>query len=246
MAQDLGIGKARGKSAAHHRIPVQLEYLRIYAKDSAYIPDKDETESMRAYKRKLYTTICLLLTMEAESVMQRLMRMWPNTDSSTVWTNIHEAPITETAKVTWFKIIHDMITTRARQHTIRLSPTDTCEHGTQKDTLRHRLKECGVTIGNWERTRKLIAIILRTDWRTTHANWLIHPTIKLWPPKRHRAVLCMLAMYVMYCMQRHRELLQNGYNDFLRRARWKKDKSTDRDKLVGNYLSVIPDVDPST
>jgi hypothetical protein len=170
-----GLAKREANPPHVHRIPVQLEYLRTYAQDSAYIPDKDETETMRAYKSKLYTTICLLLTMEAEPAMQRVMRMWPNTDWSTLWTNIHEAPITQKAKVTWFKVIHDMIPTRARLHTIRLSPTDTCEHCTQQDTLRHRLTECGVTIGNWERTRKLIAITLRTDWGTIYADWLIHP-----------------------------------------------------------------------
>ena len=240
-----GLQKREANPPHAHRIPLQLEYLRIYAQDSAYIPDKVAIESTRAYKCKLYTTICLLLMMETETSRLRVMRMWPNADWTTVWTNIHEAPIPETAKVTWFKVIHDIIPTRARLHTIRLSPTDKCEHCTQTDTLRHRITECGVTSLNWERTRKLIAIILRTDWRTIHADWLIRPTLKLWPPKRHRAVLWMLAMYIMYCMQRHRELLGQDYYEFLRRARWKTDKRTDRDKLVGNYLSVIPGGDPS-
>jgi hypothetical protein len=50
----------------------------------------------------------------------------------------------------------------------------------------------------------------------------------------------MLAVYVQYCMQQTREILRDDYFDFLRRARWKTYKWDNRDKLVGNYLSVIP------
>jgi len=160
-----------------HRIPLQLEYLRIYAQDSACMPEKDAIESMRAYKCKIYTTMCLMLKMETEPPRLRVMRMWPNMEWSNVWTNIHEAPISETAKVTWFKVIQDIIPTRARLHTIRLSPTDKCENYTQPGTLRHRLRELGSAIENWEKTRKLIARILRTDWRTIHADCLLRPTI---------------------------------------------------------------------
>jgi len=166
----------------------------------------------------------------------RIKRLWPNTDWATIWTNVHEAPVSATVKVTWYKAIP----TRARLYNIRLSLTDQCEHCNKPDTMIHRLTECGLGPMNWEKTRKLIATMLRTDWRRIPAEWLMRPAIKLWPPKRHRAVLWMLATYVTYCMQRQRSLLRSDYYDFLRRSRWKTVTRTNRAKLVGNYLSVVP------
>ena len=139
----------------------------------------------------------------------RIKRLWPNTDWATIWTNVHEAPVTSTVKVTWYKVINDIIPTRARLHNIRLYLTDQCEHCHKPDTMLHRLTECDLRPMNWETTRKLVATMLRTDWRRIPAEWLMRPTIKLWPPKRHRAVLWMLATYVMYCMQRQRDLLRS-------------------------------------
>ena len=169
----------------------------------------------------------------------RIKRLWPNTDRATIWTNVHEAPVSMTVKVTWYKVINDIIPTRGRLHNIRLALTDQCEHCNKPDTMMHRLTECGFGPMNREKTRKLIATMLRTDWRIP-AEWLMRLAIKLWPPKRHRAVLWMLATYVRYYMQRQRDLLRSDYYNFLRRSRWKTDTRTNRAKLVGNYLSVIP------
>ena len=235
-----GLTKKEENPPHLHRIPIQLEYLRIYALDSAYISEREAAESERAYKCRLYTTMCILLKVETDQPVLRITRRWSNTDWATVWTNVHEAPVPTTVKVTWYKVINDIIPTRARLFTIRLAQTDQCEHCPKSDTMLHRLTECELTTIIWERTRQLIATILRTDWRRIPEDWLMRPTIKLWPPKRHRAVLWMLATYVRYCTQRHRELMLSDYYDFLRRSRWKMDTRTNRDKLVGNYLSVIP------
>ena len=184
--------------------------------------------------------MCILLKVGNDQPVMRITRIWPNTDWQIVWENVHEAPVSTAVKVTWYKVINDIIPTRTRLYTIRLSQTDQCEHCAKPDAMRHRLTECDLTIMDWERARKFIATILRTDWRRIPTEWLLRPTIKLWPPKRHRAVLWMLAIYVMYCMQRQRDMLRSDYYDFLRRSRWKTYTRTNRDNLVGNYLNVIP------
>ena len=143
-------------------------------------------------------------------------------------------------KVIWYKVIHEIIPTRSRLHNIRLALTDQCEHCNKPDTVIHRLKECGLGPMIWEKTRKLISTVLRTDWRRIPAEWLLRPGIKIRPAQRHRAVLWLLATYVTYRMQRQHELLPSDYYDVLRWSRWKMDKRTNRAKLVGNYLSVVP------
>jgi len=162
--------------------------------------------------------------------------MWPNTDWQTVWKNVHEAPVSTAVKVTWYKVINDIIPTLTRLYTIRLSQTDQCEHCAKPDTMRYRLTECDSMIMDWERTRKLIATILGTDLRRISTEWLVRPTIKLWPPKRHRAVLWMLAMYVRYCMQRQRDMLRSDCYEFLRRSRWKTYTRTIETIWLGTIL----------
>jgi len=60
-------------------------------------------------------------------------------------------------------------------------------------------------------------------------------------PQKHSAVLWMLAAYVTRRLQRHRQLTLSEYYDFLRCARLKLETRNNRAKLVGKYLSVIPE-----
>ena len=160
---------------------------------------------------------------------------------ATMWKNVHETPVSATVKVTWYRTTHDIIPTRKRLHKIRLTPTDPCDHCNRLDSLQHRLTECGGGPLMWEGTRKLMALMLRIDWKRLPCEWLLRPTLTLWPLQKHRAVLWVLATYVTCRLQRHRELTLNDFHDFLRRARWKLENRNNRAKLVGNYLSVIPE-----
>ena len=92
-----------------HRIPSQLQYLRIYAMDSAYISSREPSESKVAHKHRIYSTICRLLNAGTDQPVMRIKRLWPNTDWATTWTNVHEAPVSTTVKVTWYKVINDII-----------------------------------------------------------------------------------------------------------------------------------------
>jgi hypothetical protein len=71
----------------------------------------------------------------------------------------------------------------------------------------------------------------------------IRMDFRMWPLKRHRAILCVQAQLVLYREQQRRALTQHDYMDFLQRKKWKKYQQKTRGACVGNYLSII---DPTT
>jgi hypothetical protein len=91
----------------------------------------------------------------------------------------------------------------------------------------------------WEWARQRVAMILRTDWRRIPSDWLLRRDFKLWPPKRHRAVVWILANFVVFRLQAGRAQTLLDYYDFLRRTRWKLEHPGSRSRSVGNCLSVI-------
>jgi type IV secretory pathway TrbD component len=58
-------------------------------------------------------------------------------------------------------------------------------------------------------------------------------------PRRHGAVLWILAHMVWFRMQERRAPSAQDYSDFLRRARWKAYLMPGRVKRVGNYLQIL-------
>jgi hypothetical protein len=135
---------------------------------------------------------------------------------------------------------HSVYTTQVRLNKIRLAPTDLCILCNNTDTLQHRLTECGEGQQIRELTQKHNALILRTDWRRISAGWMLQPSLKLWPQQKHRAVLWLLAKFVLYRLQTRRTPIFTDYYDFLCRVRWKIDRVRNREKCVGKSLNVIP------
>jgi len=84
-----------------------------------------------------------------------------------------------------------------------------------------------------------VALMLRTEPRWVPEEWLFRPHFKLWPPKRHRAVLWVLAHFVAFREQPARNLTPQDYLDFLRRSKWKLYQERNRTTLVGNYFCTL-------
>ena len=194
-----------------------MEYLRHYVIDTAYLAPQERAESSKAYKRPIYNTMIILPTTTTNPPTMRVLRLWPNTDWTTIWKNLHEAPVPETSKVTWHGVIHDIVPTHDRLHKIQMVPIDLCGLCNKTDTLLHRLTECGEGPTMWEWTRWCLVIILRTDPKYVPNEWLLRPTLKLWPPQRHRAVLWTLVNFVVYRLHQRLTLTPQDYLDILRR-----------------------------
>jgi hypothetical protein len=82
-----------------------------------------------------------------------------------------------------------------------------------------------------------IAAILLADSATIPETWLLRPNFLLWPPKRHKAVLWMLAHLAVFRTQD--DLSEHDNIDFLRRARWKLNSTQARQRLVVNDLIIV-------
>jgi len=106
-------------------ISEKLEYLRIFARDSAYIPGQGGTESQRAYKIRIYETLRALSVAETPPQKMRVETIWPNADWRKIWDNLKQAPTSEADKAEWYKVIH-VIPTNERLHRIKISPTEMC------------------------------------------------------------------------------------------------------------------------
>ena len=169
----------------------------------------------------------------------RITRLWPNADWVTIWKNLQAAQVSGLDTATWYKVIHDIIPTNIRLHRIKMSPTDTCKDCGSKDTLGHRLTECGEGTTTWGRTKSIIARILRISAANIPDEWLLCPQFRQRPPQQHRAVLWVLAQYVTFWTNHPCHLTQQDLMDFMRSSKWKMYQQTSRAKNVANFLTVL-------
>jgi len=171
------------------QVPAALGYIREYIKDTAYIQNQSTTESTRTYKQRIYATLQKISN--ASNMMQemRITKMWPQTAWKNVWKNLKATPVRKSDLVTWYKVIHDIIPTGTQLNCINISPNDTCTECGIRDTLEHRLVECGEGEQTWQWTSSRIARMLRTSPENIPRVWLTRPDFRLWPTQCQRAVL---------------------------------------------------------
>jgi hypothetical protein len=62
------------------RLPTAIEYLRLFALDTAYIAPPGQTESAKSYKRRVYDTVTALLQAGIEPRAMRITQLEPNTE----------------------------------------------------------------------------------------------------------------------------------------------------------------------
>jgi hypothetical protein len=82
-----------------------MDYLQRFAVDSAYVAEGGHTESMTAYKRRVYDTLHYISWMEIGPRQTRVSTMWPTTDWFLVWKNLAETAVTGVTKAVWYKVI---------------------------------------------------------------------------------------------------------------------------------------------
>ena len=70
-------------------------------------------------------------------------RLRPTIEWPRIWKNLWTAPVTNSMKKTWYKIIHGIFPKTERLHKIRIAPTENFRLCDRKETLLHRLAECG-------------------------------------------------------------------------------------------------------
>jgi len=222
-----------------HKPLQRYTYLACAYYDSAYIPTRLPQESLTTHKKKMYAAIKAMIQDTNAMTTMRATKHWTHINWTIIWKNVWDAPVSERATSTWYEVIHDIKPTRQRLHAIKLAPSDTCTHCTEPDTIQHRLTKCGEAQTQWKWTQKKLALFLRTDPAYVSPEWLQRPCFNFWPRQKQRATLWILANYVYFRIQHGPTSTTQEYFDYLQRTRWKLYQTTNRMKLLGNYLSVL-------
>jgi hypothetical protein len=92
-------------------VPATMGYLRTYTTDIAYVPGQRRSETIPAYKIRIYTKLTALsITMSSPQGM-RVEKLWPHTDWQAIWKNLTETPTSEADIAVWYKVLNDIIPT---------------------------------------------------------------------------------------------------------------------------------------
>jgi len=120
-------------------VPETMGYLRTYITDTAYVPGQRRSESTKAYKARIYTTLSALSIAMTPPQGMRIEKLWLHADWKVIWKNLAETPTSEADIAVWYKVINDIIPTNERLNRIKMASTDTCKEWGEIDTLLHRL-----------------------------------------------------------------------------------------------------------
>jgi hypothetical protein len=102
--------------------------------------------------------------------------------------------------------------------------------------LRYKPAGRGFDLWGWLKGR--VAVMRRMDPKWIEDDCLLRPQFHLWPPRRHKAVLWTLAMYVTFRSGHERRSL-GELRDYIKEHLWKLYQMKDRQTLVGNCLSLL-------
>jgi hypothetical protein len=125
------------------RIPKSLEYLRIYALEMAYIEPPQQSEAPRAFRARVYETLRTIQLATNKPRDVRITLHYPTTDWDRVWSNLHATWAANAIKVNWFRVMYDILPTNERLHTIQLTDSAHCSTCGERDTIMHRITDCG-------------------------------------------------------------------------------------------------------
>jgi hypothetical protein len=234
-----GLHRYRSNPPPFPVIPKSMSHLRQYALDLAYVVPPRQGEDRRKCQRRIYGVLRIMEMAGAAPQEMRIVTRHPTVDWNLVWRNLHLTWTSDTIKAMWYLVIHDLMPTNERLNRINLKATAVCDVCGALDTSMHRLLECQGGKEVWDETRRLLAAILRTSPNHIPPDWVLRPQFQIWPPKRHGAVLWLLAHMVWFRTKECRTLSAQDYMDFLRRARWKANQWPDKSNHVGNYLIVL-------
>ena len=126
-----------------------LEYLYRYALDMAYIAPPGNDETLRTFKLRVYNTLHIMAAATRESREMRITQLHSDTQWMQVWKKLHTAWVSEEIAPMWYIVVHDIVPTNERLHTIRLVESDRCRHCGRGDNLVHRMTECNEVTAIW-------------------------------------------------------------------------------------------------
>ena len=219
-------------------LPKEIEYLRIYFQELAYIGPKKAEDKDDTYKQNVYKTLYSAKFHINVTLPIRVQEKHPHSNWTTIWKNINKLFLPTITRTTWYMVVHDIVPTNERLHKIKLHDTGECKDCRKKDTILHRYTECARAQGIWAWTKQRIAYILRTSTIEVKNEWICLPDYNIYPPQRHNAVIWLIGHMIGYIHNNETPTRQD-YMDFLRRARKKIYSTHKRPSYCGKYLDII-------
>jgi hypothetical protein len=104
--------------------------------------------------------------------------------------------VTDDIKTIWYRSIHDIIPTHVRLKRINMITSPLCRECNTDDDIQHRIVDCGEGRQMWDWTKDKLTKILETTPNQILGEWVTRPDIVIWPPKRRRARLWIIANFV--------------------------------------------------
>jgi hypothetical protein len=227
----------RGNPSHVEGIPRNLEHLRLYARDKAYVEPPKQGESPRTCRTRIYGTLRRINLAANPPINVHITKRYPTTNWGRLWATV----IRHGQRMQSRQIGSKSSTTSCPQFRdympsgLRASASAPIVGST---VVMYRITQCGEGKKIWEWTMNRIAWILRMDPVWIPNEWAIRLQFNIWPPQWHRAVLLILAHLVWWTREGW-TLSAQEYFDFVRRRRWKVNHNTRRATQVGNYLIIL-------
>jgi hypothetical protein len=123
-------------------VPRALSYLRAFARDMAYVPPAELTESGKDFKLRLIRTLQTMADNDRNRPEMRIVTKYPGTQWNNVWNNLQHPVLNYSVKSTWYMVVHEIVPTNERMAAKQITTTDRCCRCARLDSLPHRLSDC--------------------------------------------------------------------------------------------------------
>jgi hypothetical protein len=97
-------------------LPEEIEYLRTYYQEQAYIDPKTADDKYDTYKQKVYKTFYAAQYHISVTLPIRMQEKHPHSNWTNIWKNINKQFLPITARTIWYTIVHDIVPTNERLH----------------------------------------------------------------------------------------------------------------------------------
>jgi hypothetical protein len=96
------------------RTPTKLNDPHRYDMESTYLAPRGHNGTVNAYKKCVYMTIHTIWRAVAGVQEMRVRRRWPHIENACVWKNLSDAPVPDSTRINWYRVIHELIPTNER------------------------------------------------------------------------------------------------------------------------------------
>jgi hypothetical protein len=103
----MGAARVDDEPPDNKKTPKTLGYLHKCDMESAYVTPQESSETPRTYKKRLYAEKFDSLRVAAGQQEMRVVSKWPNVDWGGVWKNMRDAPVSESTRAAWYRVLHD-------------------------------------------------------------------------------------------------------------------------------------------